>query len=106
MSREKAARKFLTELIENAYDGSAMSLVLQALSSGKASQEEIDKARRLLDRMESNCMYCSRSAVSPIVSGSSCCNLRPTFYSVSLVEVPCRLPLVGGFDSWFHHGGA
>ncbi len=52
VTREKAAKKFLTELIEKIYDGSAMSLVLQALSSGKASQQEIDEARRLLDQME------------------------------------------------------
>ncbi|MEJ7595263.1 MAG: BlaI/MecI/CopY family transcriptional regulator [Planctomycetaceae bacterium] len=52
VTRERAARKFLTELIEKVYDGSAMSLVLQALSSGKASKEEIDEARRLLDQME------------------------------------------------------
>lgn len=54
VTREKAAKKFLTELIEKVYDGSAMSLVLQALSSGTASQQEIDEARRLLDNMEGN----------------------------------------------------
>ena len=52
MTRNRAAKKFLTELIEKVYDGSAMSLVLQALSSGKASKTEIDEARRLLDQME------------------------------------------------------
>ena len=52
ITRERAAKKFLTELIAKVYDGSAMSLVLQALSSGKASKEEIDEARRLLDEME------------------------------------------------------
>ena len=52
VTRDKAAKKFLTELIEKVYDGSTMSLVLQALSSGKASQEDIDEARRLLDQME------------------------------------------------------
>jgi len=52
VTRDRAARKFLAELIEKVYDGSAMSLVLQALSSGKASQEEIGEARRLLDQME------------------------------------------------------
>ena len=52
ITRERAARKFLTELIDKVYDGSAMSLVLQALSSGKASKHEIDEARRLLDEME------------------------------------------------------
>jgi BlaI family transcriptional regulator, penicillinase repressor len=52
ITRKRAAKKFLTELIEKVYDGSAMSLVLQALSSGKASQQEIHEARRLLDQLE------------------------------------------------------
>jgi predicted transcriptional regulator len=53
MTRQRAAKKLLSELIEKVYDGSAMSLVLQALASGKASQREIDEARRLLDELES-----------------------------------------------------
>jgi BlaI family transcriptional regulator, penicillinase repressor len=52
ISRDRAAKKFLSELIEKVYEGSAMSLVLQALASGKASQAEIDEARKLLDEME------------------------------------------------------
>ena len=52
MTRERAAKGFLAELIEKVYDGSAMSLVLQALSGGKATKREIDEARRLLDQME------------------------------------------------------
>src|SRR5262245_38409917 len=52
MTRQRAAKKFLSELIDKVYDGSAMSLVLQALASSKASKEEIDEARRLLDEME------------------------------------------------------
>jgi predicted transcriptional regulator len=52
MTRDRAAKKFLSELIEKVYDGSAMSLVLQALAGGKASQREIDEARKLLDEME------------------------------------------------------
>jgi len=52
MTRDRAAKKFLSELIEKVYDGSAMSLVLQALAGGKASREEIDEARKLLDEME------------------------------------------------------
>jgi predicted transcriptional regulator len=52
ITRDRAAKKFLSELIEKVYDGSAMSLVLQALAAGKASQDEIDEARRLLDKME------------------------------------------------------
>jgi predicted transcriptional regulator len=52
MTRNRAARKYLNELIEKVYEGSAMSLVLQALAEGKASQKEIDEARKLLDEME------------------------------------------------------
>jgi predicted transcriptional regulator len=52
MTRDRAAKMFLSELIEKVYDGSAMSLVLQALAGGTASQAEIDEARRLLDEME------------------------------------------------------
>ena len=52
MTRDRAAKKFLSELIEKVYEGSAMSLVLQALASGTASKEEIDEARKLLDAME------------------------------------------------------
>src|SRR6478752_3674297 len=48
ITRERAGKKFLSELIDKIYDGSAMSLVLQALAGGKASQAEIDEARRLL----------------------------------------------------------
>ena len=53
MTRDRAAKKFLSELIEKVYDGSAMSLVLQALAGGKASQDEIDEARKMLNEMES-----------------------------------------------------
>ena len=52
MTRARAAKKFLNELIEKVYDGSAMSLVLQALANGRASKQEIDEARKLLDQME------------------------------------------------------
>lgn len=52
MTRERAAKSFLSTLIDKVYNGSAMSLVLQALSSGKATQSEIEEARRLLDELE------------------------------------------------------
>jgi BlaI family transcriptional regulator, penicillinase repressor len=52
MTRQRAAKKFLSELIEKVYEGSAMSLVLQALAGSKASPAEIDEARKLLDEME------------------------------------------------------
>ena len=52
MSRDRAAKSFLSDLIDKVYNGSAMTLVLQALASGKASKEEIEEARKLLDDME------------------------------------------------------
>lgn len=52
LSRDRAAKTFLKDLIDKVYDGSAMSLVLQALAGGKASKQEIEEARKLLDEME------------------------------------------------------
>ncbi len=52
LTRAKAGKRMLDELIEKVYDGSAMALVLQALSSRKATREELDEVRRLLDHME------------------------------------------------------
>lgn len=51
-TKKKVAKTFVGELVEKIFDGSSMSLVLQALANGKASQEEIDQARELLDQME------------------------------------------------------
>src|SRR5262245_54549633 len=53
LTRQKAAKSYLRELIDKVYDGSAMSLVLQALAGGKASKEEIAEVRKLLDDLES-----------------------------------------------------
>ena len=52
ITRDRAAKTILNELIEKVYDGSAMSLVLQALSKSKATKSEIDEARKLLDELE------------------------------------------------------
>ena len=52
LTRAKTGKRMLDDLIEKVYDGSTMSLVLQALSSGKATKEELDEIRRLLDQME------------------------------------------------------
>src|SRR5205809_482060 len=52
ISRKNAGRRMLGELIEKVYEGSAMTLVLQALSSSQATKEERDEIRRLLDQME------------------------------------------------------
>jgi predicted transcriptional regulator len=52
LSREKAGRRMVRELIDKVYEGSAMSLVLQALSASKASPEELAEVRKLLDSLE------------------------------------------------------
>lgn len=51
-NREGAQRSMLEDLIQKLYDGSAMSLVMQALSSRKASKAELAELRQLLDEME------------------------------------------------------
>ncbi len=52
VSRNAAGKRMVKDLIDKVYEGSATSLVLQALSSQKPSAEEIEEVRRLLDDME------------------------------------------------------
>jgi BlaI family transcriptional regulator, penicillinase repressor len=52
LTRAKAGKRMLDDLIEKVYDGSAMSLVLQALSSRKATKKGLEEVRRMLDKME------------------------------------------------------
>jgi predicted transcriptional regulator len=52
LTRNKARRSMLGELIEKVYEGSAMGVALQALSHSRATPEEIAEARALLDRLE------------------------------------------------------
>ncbi|MBX3441817.1 MAG: BlaI/MecI/CopY family transcriptional regulator [Planctomyces sp.] len=51
-SRERTSRDMLKDLIDKVYEGSALSLVLQALSTGRATRAERDEIRRLLDQLE------------------------------------------------------
>lgn len=51
-TRKITQRKMLGDLIEKVYDGSAHSLVMQALSSRKASQDELAEIRQMLDELE------------------------------------------------------
>ena len=51
-SQKVTQRKMLGDLIDKVYDGSAMSLVLQALASRKASSDELAEVRRMLDELE------------------------------------------------------
>ena len=52
LTRAKARKSLLGELIDKVYEGSAMSVALQALARGRASPDEIAAARALLDRLE------------------------------------------------------
>jgi predicted transcriptional regulator len=50
-SQEQTQKRLLGDLLERAYRGSAGKLVVQALSSKRATQEEIEEIRKLLDRI-------------------------------------------------------
>ncbi|MFO0903822.1 MAG: BlaI/MecI/CopY family transcriptional regulator [Pirellulales bacterium] len=45
-------KRMLKDLIDKVYDGSALSLVLQALSAKKASPDELAEVRRVLEQLE------------------------------------------------------
>jgi predicted transcriptional regulator len=52
-SQKTTKRRMLGDLIDKIFEGAALSLVMQALSS-KASREDRTEVRRLLDEMESS----------------------------------------------------
>lgn len=52
VTRQRAQKRMLGHVIDQLYEGSATSLVLQALSSKKASPEELQQIRKMLDRIE------------------------------------------------------
>lgn len=45
--------RFLNDMVQAVFDGSASQLVLHALGSQQASREELDQIRMLLDQIES-----------------------------------------------------
>ena len=49
-SRGQTQRHLVRDLLRRAFDGSAAQLVLQALSAGKATPEELEEIRQLLDQ--------------------------------------------------------
>jgi predicted transcriptional regulator len=51
-SQKATQRRMLGDLINKVYDGSALSLVMQVLSSHKSSPEELSEIRRILDQLE------------------------------------------------------
>lgn len=50
---EQMQQRLVGDLLERAFEGSASRLVLQALSTRRASQEELEEIRQILDAMES-----------------------------------------------------
>lgn len=51
-SQKRTQNKILNDLIQKVYDGSTGSLVLQALSSKKATADELAEIRELLNQLE------------------------------------------------------
>jgi BlaI family penicillinase repressor len=45
-------RRVITDLLDQVFEGSAMSLVMQALAIKRATPEELRRLRQLLDEME------------------------------------------------------
>jgi predicted transcriptional regulator len=52
VSSEQTEQQLVSGLIDRAFRGSASRLVMQALSTRKASEEELEEIRRLLDEIE------------------------------------------------------
>ena len=52
LAEGETQRQLVGDLLQKAFDGSAKKLVLQALSSERASAEELTEIRRLLDELE------------------------------------------------------
>jgi predicted transcriptional regulator len=54
LPKERTQRQLARNLLQRAFDGSAKSLVLGALSSQKVSAAELTEIRQILDRYEKN----------------------------------------------------
>ena len=52
LTQKEAQRRFVGDLLDRVFDGSAHHLVLQALSTRKSSPAELASIRKLLDEME------------------------------------------------------
>jgi predicted transcriptional regulator len=52
LAEEETQRQLLGDLLERAFHGSAKKLVMQALSTKKASAQELAEIRQLLDEIE------------------------------------------------------
>lgn len=52
VTRQKTQKALVTKLIDQLFDGSAQQLIMQALSSRKASTKELAEIRELIDSLE------------------------------------------------------
>lgn len=52
VDREPTQRALVSDLAERAFGGSAASLVLRALSTRRATEEELREVRRIVERLE------------------------------------------------------
>ncbi len=49
-TEDQTQRQLVSDLLDRAFDGSAAKLVLQALASNKASPQELDDIRKLINK--------------------------------------------------------
>lgn len=52
VSKERTQKKFLSDMLQRVFDGSPSRLVLQALGNHKASREELQEIRALLNQLD------------------------------------------------------
>lgn len=52
ISEDAAQKKLLDRFMDATFRGSAMKLVVQALGSGKTSQEELNEIKKLIEQIE------------------------------------------------------
>ena len=52
MTEESTQRRMVTDLVDRAFGGSALRLVMQALSTKSATAEELEEIKRLIDQMD------------------------------------------------------
>ena len=52
LSEKDSRQQLLDRLLDTAFQGSALKLVMQALGSRKSSPEELDEIRRFLDQLD------------------------------------------------------
>ncbi|MCI4667537.1 MAG: BlaI/MecI/CopY family transcriptional regulator [Bacteroidia bacterium] len=54
VSEKETQKQMLDKLVDTAFQGSAMKLVMQALGNGKTSSEELKEIRKFLDQLEND----------------------------------------------------